>query len=451
MTGIATEALIVVLLIIANGVFALAEVAVVSARKARLIHRAERGNSGAKVALDLVESPNRFLSTVQIGITLIGILAGALGGATISRELAESFREIEWLAPYADTVSLGLVVLAITYLSLVIGELVPKRIGLNDPERVASTVAKPMRALSVISMPLVWLLSKSTNLVLRLLRINSVEQPPVTEEEIKVMLEQGTRAGVFFEAENDMVQRIFRLDDRFVNSIMTNRSEVDWLNLDASWEENLRRLSASDHSRLPVCRGSLDEVVGMVRAKDLLRQSLTGEPIDLATSLEAPVFVPETMQALKLLELLKMRHSHIAVVVDEFGVTQGLVTLHDFFEAIVGDVPEYAEEPLAFRREDRSWLLDGIIPIDEMRETLQMDELPGESSGSFQTLAGFVLTYLGRIPTTGNTFEVNGYRFEVMDMDGPRIDKVLVKPIDGTEDAIEARDPIHREDREARS
>jgi putative hemolysin len=323
MGSITTEIIFIILLIFANGVFALAEVAVVASRKARLQQRAQEGDSQARAALELVESPNRFLATVQIGITLVGIFAGAFGGATLSKSLAVSLRSVPTLAPYADSLALGLVVLAITYLSLVIGELVPKRIGMHSPERIASLVAVPMRALSIVASPLVSFLGFSTDLVLRMIGLRASEEPPVSEEEINVMMEQGRQAGVFVEAEQDMVQRVFRLGDRNVSALMTRRHDTVWLDTEDSWEHNCGKLINNAYSRLPVCRGEVDDVLGVVRAKDLLNEYLQGNQPDLTTSLQPPVFVPETLPALKLLESFKTHRTHFILVIDEHGSVQG--------------------------------------------------------------------------------------------------------------------------------
>lgn len=425
------EVLFVLLLIIANGVFAMSEIAIVSARKVRLQQWANEGNASARVALELANAPNRFLPTVQIGITLIGILAGAFGGATIAELLAGVAGQVPWLAPYREAIGLGIVVVLITYLSLIVGELVPKRVALNNPERIAMAVAIPMRTLSAIAAPVVHLLSTSTEVVLRVLGIKPSAELQVTEEEIKVLIEQGTEAGMFEAAEQDMVQRVFRLGDRRVSGLMTPRLEIAWLDLDDSLEENQQTMTTSVHSRFPVCQGSLDNVLGIAQVKDLLVRNLTNRPLDLTASLQTPLFVPEGMLALKVLELFKQSGTHTALVVDEYGVIQGLVTLNDLLEAIVGDIPSVDElaEPQAVQREDGSWLLDGMLPVEEFFELFEIEELPEEQQGNYQTLGGFVITHLGRIPAATDHFERSGLRFEVMDMDGNRVDKVLVMPI----------------------
>jgi len=428
MNQIATEVLLILVLIVANGVFALAEVSIVASRKARLQQRAREGDAKAATALELAESPNRFLATVQIGITLVGIFAGAFGGATLSKKLAEMARSVPALVPYADSIGLGLVVLAITYLSLIIGELVPKRIGLHSPEKIASIVAGPMRIISTIASPFVAFLGFSTDLVLRIIGLKASDDPVVTEEEINVMMEQGREAGVFAEAEQDMVQRIFRLGDRTVSSLMTRRHDIVWLDINDGWETNRQQLAESVYSRIPVCDEELDKVLGILRAKDLLDLCMEGQQPELTPLLQKPVFVPETLPAFKLMETFKTHRTHFIFVVDEHGTIEGLVTLHDILGAIVGDLPniDESDESYALQREDGSWLLDGMMPIEEFKDLLDINQLPHDDTGNYQTLGGFVMMQLGRIPTAAEFFEQDGWRYEIMDMDGHRIDKVLV-------------------------
>ncbi|MEH2079084.1 MAG: hemolysin family protein [Nostoc sp.] len=430
MSSITFEILIILVLIIANGVFSMSEMAIVSARKVRLQQLANQGDAKAMAALKLAESPNHFLSTVQVGISLIGILTGAFGGATIANRLAVYVRLVPLLAPYSEPISFGIVVLIITYLSLIVGELVPKRLALNNPERIASNVAIPMRALSAITSPMVYLLSTSTDLILRVLGITASTEPQVTEEEIKILIEQGTEAGTFEEAEQDMVERVFRLGDRPVSYLMTPRPDIVWLDLDDSAEENRQKMVDSAYSRYPVCQGGLDNVLGVIPVTDLLARSFRGEPLDLTIGLRQPVFVPESTRGLKVLELFKQTITHMALVVDEYGVIQGLVTLNDIMSEIVGDVPstDGQDQPQAVQREDGSWLLDGMLPVEEFLELFGMEEWESEERGSYQTLGGFVITHLGRIPTAADYFEWQSMRIEVMDMDGNRVDKVLVVP-----------------------
>ncbi|WP_373529586.1 hemolysin family protein [Nostoc sp.] len=430
MSSITFEILIILVLIIVNGVFSMSEMAIVSARKVRLQQLANQGDAKAKVALKLAESPNHFLSTVQVGISLIGILTGAFGGATIAEKLAIYVGRVPLLAPYSEPISFGIVVLIITYLSLIIGELVPKRLALNNPEKIASIVAIPMRALAAIASPVVYLLSASTDLILRLLGITASTEPQVTQEEIKILIEQGTEAGTFEEAEQDMVERVFRLGDRPVSYLMTPRPDIVWLDLDDSAEENRQKMVDSAYSRYPICQSGLDNVLGVIPVTDLLARSFRGEPLDLTLGLRQPVFVPESTRGLKVLELFKQTITHMALVVDEYGVIQGLVTLNDIMSEIVGDVPstDGQDQPQAVQREDGSWLLDGMLPVEEFLELFDMEEWESEEHGNYQTLGGFVITHLGRIPAAADHFEWQGIRIEVMDMDGNRVDKVLVIP-----------------------
>ena len=430
MPSIATEALIVLGLILLNGVFSMSELAVMSARKARLQQRADEGDKGARTALDLVESPNRFLSTVQVGITLIGILAGAFGGARIADALAPTIELVPALAPYSQSIALGLVVLVITYLSLVLGELVPKRLALLNPERVAALVARPMHALATLVGPPVHILSLSTDLILRLLRVRPTDEPPVTEEEVRLLIEQGTEAGVFAAAEQDMVKGVFRLADQQVCDLLTPRPRIVWLNIDDSPEEHWRVISQSDYSYFPVYEGSPDNVVGIVSVKDLWKQALTGQAVTIRDVLRSAIFVPESMFILNLLETFRESRQHLALVLDEYAGIQGLITLTDVMEAIVGDLPapDATDKPIV-QREDGSWLIDAMLPIQDVRDAISLDEPPGYAEGNYQTLAGFVLSQLGRIPASGDYFEWQGLRFEVIDMDGNRVDKVLVSPV----------------------
>lgn len=423
MALIGFEPLILLLLILANGVFAMAEIALVAARRARLRVRAERGDAGARAALELAAAPNRFLSTVQIGITLVGVLAGAYGGATVAEGLAARLRAIPPLAPYSGPLALGAVVLSITYLSLVIGELVPKRLALRSPERVAAALARPMRLLSRLAAPAVQLLSLSTDALLRLLRVGPSQEPPVTEEEIKLLLEQGARAGVFAAIESEMVSGVFRLADRRLGSVVTPRPEIVWLDVEDPPEVNRRKVIESGYSRFPVCRGELDHVLGVVQAKDLLARSLAGEPFDLQAVLRTPLYLPESVLVHDALEALREAGVRLALVIDEYGGLQGLVTVTDIVEQVVGQIEP--DRPAPVRRADGSWLLDGRMPVGELRELLRMAELPGEGRGLYETLGGLVLSALGRIPSAGERFELGGWRFEVLDMDGRRVDRVL--------------------------
>lgn len=427
------EVLIILVLILANGLFAMSEIAVVSARKARLQQLSSEGNKAAAAALELSENPNRFLSTVQIGITLVGIFAGAYGGATLSEPLAERLNDVPLLAPYAQGLSLFIVVVTITYFSLVLGELVPKRIALNRPEAIASLMAPAMQVLSRLTAPVVHLLSLSTETALRLLRVKVSEEAAISEEEIAVLIEQGTQAGVFHEAEQDLVENVFWLADRRVSTLMTPRHKVVWLDVNDSPEQVTERVAQHRHSRFVVADGSLDQVIGFVNTRDLLLSHFGEQAFDLRAMVQRPLFLPETSPALRVLERFKETGVHLALVVDEYGSLEGLVTPNDLLEALVGDLPELdrPEEPKALRREDGSWLLDGLLGSEDLKELLELDTLPHEEVSDYRTLGGLVVTHLGHIPRSGEHFDWSGWRFEVVDMDGSRVDKVLVTQVGG--------------------
>ncbi|HWQ45216.1 MAG TPA: hemolysin family protein [Longilinea sp.] len=423
-----TEILVILLLILANGYFAMAEIALVSARKVRLQQRADDGDASAKAALELAENPNRLLSSVQVGISLVSVLTGALGGATLSDDLALLLSRVSWLMPYARSLALAIVVIVITYFSLVIGELIPKRLALNNPEKVASSVARFMRFLSWLTTPLVKVLSASTDLGLKILGVKPPIDPPVTQDEIKDLMEQGTQVGIFEESEQDMVEGVFRFGERTIDAIMTPRTEIEWIDLDEPVDEIFRQALQSTHSRLPVARENLDNVQGILVVKDLLSCRLMEKPIDIVSMLKPPIYVPDSMTAPKVLELFKGASSHVAIVIDEYGGLLGMVTLHDVFSSIVGDIPESGQEENIgiVQRDDGSWLLDGLLPIDELKELIELDDLPDETRVGYQTVGGLVMSQLGTIPTAGQHFEWYGFRFEVVDMDGRRVDKVLL-------------------------
>jgi putative hemolysin len=430
MSLLVVELLFVVLLVLANGLFAMSEIAVISSRKVRLAERAAAGDRGAVVALELAESPTRLLSTVQIGITFIGILAGAVGGAGLADFVAVALERVPALAPYAETIGVALVVVGIGYLSLVFGELAPKRAALASPERIASLVARPMRALSRLAAPFVKVLGVSTDLVLRVMGLHDVKEAPVTEQEIRVLIEQATEAGVFEDAEQDMVENVFRLGDLLVQDLMTHRSDVEWLDVDAPPERLTERLKSTIHSRLPVCRGSFDEIVGVVHARDLLARLIAGKPLDLAAVARPALYMPEQASAFRTLEMLKRARRHTAFVVDEYGVPQGLVTYRDILEAVVGETPAIGEsaESAPVEREDGTWLVDGATNVYDLDEMFGLRGLPGYASGAYRTLGGFIIHRLGRIPAPADKVELRGFGFEVVDMDGRRVDKVLVTP-----------------------
>lgn len=434
------EILVIFLLILLNGFFSMSEISLVSARKIRLEQRAEEGDRGARDALKLTESANNYLSAVQVGITLIGVLTGAVGGATLAGKVSEAFKQIPWLAPYAYGVSLALVVLLTTYFSLVLGELIPKRLGMNNPEKVASSVAGIMRFVSWINTPVIKLLSWSTDMGLRLLGARKSEEPPITQDEIRVLMEQGTQVGVFNEAEQDMVEGVFRLNDRSIDALMTPRTSIEWLDLQDDPEEIFEQVLASGHSRFPVADSNLDNVIGIITTKDLYEQKLSGAPFDLKVLAQKPLIIPESTPASKTLEMVKAAGVHEALVIDEYGGLLGMVTLFDVLESIVGEIPSQDEEATSevVRREDGSYLIDGLLPVDEFKELFDLDELPDEDKIGFQTVGGFVMNQIGAIPLPGQHFEYNNLRIEVVDMDGKRVDKILVNAQPGTIPAVDS-------------
>jgi putative hemolysin len=425
------ELLVIAILILLNGVLAMSEAALVASRKARLQNRVNEGDKASLAALKLIERPNVFLSTTQIGITLIGVLAGALGGATLAKSLAVELAMIPWIGQYSESIALGAVVVAITILSLWLGELVPKRLGLHSPEQIARVVAGPMLVISRIFSPLITLMSWATDLVIRLIGVKPSLEPPITEEELQVLIDQGTQAGVFQEAEQDMVEGVFSLGDSRVYSLMTPRTELVWLDITDSIEEIRQKIADCPFSRFPVRQDSLETILGIVKSRDLLVESLSGKDIDLKALLKPAFFIPETMFASRALELFKEKNTELLLVVDEFGGFQGLLTINDILEEIVGAM-EF-EEPQATQRQDGSWLLDGMLEVDEFKELFDFKILPHEDE--YETLSGFVMTSLGRVPQAAEHFEWNGFRFEVMDMDGRRVDKVLVTTLPKTSPA----------------
>jgi len=440
MNIIAAEIIIVLLLVTVNGVFAMAELAIVSARKSQLRKLAGQGDARAIAALELSEQPNRFLSTVQVGITLIGIMAGAFGGATIAEVIAESLQAVPALAGYGEAIGVGVVVVGITFLSVVVGELVPKRLALNNPLGIALTLARPMRRLSLLTQPVVRVLGAATDLVLHGMGFRARVEPPVTEEEVRALIEQGHHAGVFFKTEREMVEQALVLDTKCVGDIMTQRAQIDWLNTADTDELNWQKTVKSGHSYFPVYEINRDHVLGVVSVKALWAAFAVGKAVKLRDLLTEPLFVPASMTALKLLETFKQSRKHLALVLDEFGTVQGLVTLVDVFEEIVGDIPAFDEpaHPRVTRRDDGSWLVDALLELDELRKLLSVTHLPGEEGEEFETLGGFILHHVQRIPNEGDHFEWGGFRFEVADLDGFRLDKILIQPLKSRTSNIEA-------------
>lgn len=421
------EVLIIVLLTLVNGLFAMSEISVVSARKPKLKVLADGGNRRAAQALILAEDPNRFLATVQIGITLVGVGTGAFGAASLAGPLSSALDRLGLASSVSYPVSFGVLIALITYLSLVVGELVPKRIGLNNPEGIAMAVAGFMSRLSVVATPLVKLLSLSTDGLLRLLGQRKSDEPSVSEEEINSLLQQGAEAGIFEASEQAIVENLFWLGDQQVAMIMTPRRDIGWIDVASDTSTLRAHLETYTYSRILVCRENLDQIVGLVHTRDLLKGCMEGQTLDLESITRKPLFVPETLPVLKLLEQYRESGSHVAVVVNEYGNTEGIVTLNDVLEGLVGDLPEPNEQasPYITRRDDGSYLLDGLLEIDEFKDFLGLKDLPREDDSDFRTLGGFVTAYMDRIPYASESFAFGGWHFEVMDMDGSRVDKLL--------------------------
>lgn len=421
--------LLVFVLVTANGVFAMAEIALVSARESRLKRMDQSGHQGAKVALKLMEAPTNFLSTIQIGISLVGILAGALSGATLAKHLTPVLEQVEWLAPYSSTISLALMVILVTYLSLVVGELVPKRLALNNPEGISARLARPMNFLSRLGAPLVRILTFSTEAVVRLLGVKVSEEPPVTEEELKSLLAQGTEAGIFEDTEHEVVRRALELDDRSVTTVMVPRRDVVGLDINDSREEIIGCITECGFSRLPVFDGDFDHVVGIVRVPELLAAYAEGQALDLQDHLYEPVFVPRSATPTQVLELFRNTKIHTVLVVDEYGGTMGLVTPTNILEFIVGQLPtlKSTEDPAEIiKREDGTWLVDGLTSLPNLMARLPNATAFSQISRRIQTVNGFIMNHLGHIPKEGETFIWGHFKFEVIDMDSNRVDKVLI-------------------------
>ena len=434
------EILILILLIILSGVCSMTEIALVTARRAKLAKLAEEGDMAAKVAISLGEEPTRFLSTIQIGLTSTSILIGVMSESALAPPLAAWLRELGVTQRFSEVAATTFVVAIITYIAIVVCELVPKRIAQLNPEGIARRVARPVHALSIITRPIVRLLSSSTTLLLRLLGLRDEKSPGVTEEEIHALLEEGSESGVIEKNEHAMVRNVFRLDDRQIGSLMVPRSDIVWLDTERPLEENLARMAESEHSRFPVCRGGLEEILGIISCKQLFNQTLKGGQPDIASQLQSPVYVPETLTGMELLEQFRASGSHMAFVIDEYGEVQGLVSLQDVMEAVTGEFrPDRQEDAWAVQREDGSWLLDGLIPLVELKDLLELREVPEEDKGRYHTLSGMIMWLLGRLPRTGDVISWEAWRLEVVDLDGKRIDKVLASLLpEPSEKATEA-------------
>ena len=422
---------LLVFLILVNALFAMSEMALSASRKARLQVMLEAGESGAEAAIQLHDNPTKFLSTVQIGITSIGVLNGIVGDAAFSGPLSAWLQTLLPMSHRAADISAtAMVVFIITVLSIIFGELVPKRIGQMYPETVAGMMSRPMLFLSTAVRPLVVVLAACTEGILRLLGIRGGPSRSVTEEEIAASLEEGLDAGVIEAQEHQMVRNVFRLDDRQIGSMMIPRAEISWIDVHASAAEVLQLVSDEEHSRYPVCRGGLDDVIGVVAARSLLRPMAETSGFTLTEHLQPPVFVPETLSGMELLEQFRTAGAELVFVVDEYGAVQGVITVRDVLEAITGEFSTPTDEDAwAVQRVDGSWLVDGLIPVPELKDRLNLKELPEEDRGRYNTLAGMIMLLLGRLPHTTDSVEWGGWRFEVVDLDGKRVDKVLASPL----------------------
>jgi putative hemolysin len=424
--------LIVLILIVANGVFAMTEISIVTSKKNRLEKLKAEGDSRAGYALKLAENPNQLLSTIQIGITLIGVITGAYGGATIAGQLAVYVKQVEVLAPFSNELSFAVVVGLSTYLSLIIGELVPKRIGMGNPEKVACLVAKPMFYFSKIGKPVIWFLSKSTEVVLKLLRIKPNDEPDVTEEEISQLIEQGVYSGVLDEIEQDLVEQIFHLGDKHLGNILTPRTKLVWIDIEDSFEENIKIMTESSYSKFPVGQGSLDNFRGIIHTKDVFSKVMQKKEFKLVDCIEKTLVLPESMKVFQALESLKKAGQHHAMVIDEYGGIEGMVTLHDILENIVGDMPEEDEtEPQIIERNETSWLADGLVSFDAFIRYFDLEDIPIQSSSkTFHTLGGFITNQIGDIPSVKDIVQVKDLQLEVVDMDQYRVDKVMISKVE---------------------
>ncbi len=435
--SIVVSIVIIFLLIIMNGIFSMTELAIVTSRKVRLNQKAKEGNTRAKTALKLAEKPNELLSTIQIGITLIGIVTGAFGGAALSGKVAAIIARMEVLAPFSQEISMTLVIVLTTYLSLIIGELVPKQIALVNPEKTAMVVARPMYYFSVIGKPIIWVLSKSTALVLKMLGVKKTNKPDVTGEEIQHMIEQGVYSGAVEEIEHEMVDQIFYMSDKRLSDILTPRTQLVWIDIESSFEENMQIINDSYHSRFPAGKGSLDEFLGIIHTKEVFRFLLKGEKFSIEDCIEETLLLPEHMKAFQALETVKESGMHEAIVVDEYGGIEGFVTLHDFMENIFGDLPyhEEEEEPQITRRDDLTWLADGLVSVDTFIRYFDLEDDMDLDSGDYHTLGGFFTNYLGDIPKVGDVIEVRDLKLEIVDMDHVRVDKIMITRQEKTTEA----------------
>ena len=442
MSESAKQILTLLILIVINGLFSMTEMAVVSSRRARLQSSQDSGDKRAKTVLDLLDNPNDFFSTIQIAISLIGVITGAIGAQSFSHYLRDILMQVSWLKNIAQPLSVLLISLLITYFSLVIGELIPKRIATNNPEKIAMSMCGPIKVLATVFLPIVRILSLSTEAGLKLFGIRENEDSSVSEDEIKVMIEQGKQDGVFEENEQDIVETVFKMSDRTVETLMTPRTELPWIDLEEPLEESLKEIAESTYHYFPLVRGNPDDVIGVISSKALLDAYIRHEDIDLEKLAEPPLFVPESKPALSLLDDLKVSESNFAVVLDEYGGFSGMITPYDLLNELVGNVTNIGDEPNdeedILIRGDGSWSFDGMVDIEEFKETIGVRELPDEARVGYQTLAGFILSYTGAIPSAGDNFDWNNFHFEIVDMDGLRIDRIFVSRIDPDPEGTES-------------
>ncbi|MBP2633773.1 MAG: hypothetical protein H6Q70_4401 [Firmicutes bacterium] len=429
------EIAIILLLIIANGFFVLTEMSVTESRKNKLEKMADSGDTGAKIALDIIEEPTRVLSAMQIGITLVGILIGTLAGEKLAPVLGFYLKKVPYISSYADIAALLSIVVSITYFTLVVGELIPKKIAMNEPEPILSKLAISLNFLEKLTQPFVSFLSLSTNFTLMFIGINPNKENIVTEDEVRTLIEQGTEEGTFEKTEQDMVDKIFRLSDQKAYALMTPRTQMIWLDLEESLEENLAIINENPDTIFPVAKNSLDEFVGILYTKDLLKLVLAGEPISLEKCIHTPMFIPKSMPSFKVLENFQESGNHQAIVLDEFGGVVGFITMKDIVSEVLGDISlsEDPEPVQIIKRDDNSWLVDGLLPIDEFKDHFDLDELPDEDRDHYQTMGGFITSYLDYIPVVAENFIWNGFKFEIVDMDRVRVDKILVTKLPSEE------------------
>jgi len=410
------------------------EMALVSSRKSRLEEKSKFGSSGAKIALDFLEEPEKILSAIQVGITLIGIVTGAFGGVALAEDIAPFFLKIPVLAPYAETIAVVLIVGFITYLSLIIGELVPKTLALNNPEKITIFFSPFMKIIGQVVYPVVWFLSVSTNLILKVFGVKEKEETPVTEEELRILLKQGSETGVIEKEESEIIREVMRFGDKRAVQIMIQRMDVEWLDCTSTNAEIIKEVTFSGYTRIPVCNKTIDDVVGIVNVKDIFIAFIENPDFDIRSLMTEPLFIPEQIPATKVLELFRKTKNHFGVVVDEYGGVSGIITLHDVTENIIGDLPELSDsdEPEVVEREDGSYLIDGSMMLDDFKDLLGLYSLtkPHEDPVEFNTVGGLAMYKLDKIPQTGDSFTIGNFRIEVIDMDANRVDKVLVSNLD---------------------